>query len=73
MMKKYTRFTGHFDGHADVPVQCRAHPPMEHDQGFTGSHRTSPSGKYTHRIDPAAAMVIDGGNTKNTTKNTTFS
>ena len=24
-MKKYTRFSGHFDDHADVPVQCGAH------------------------------------------------
>jgi hypothetical protein len=32
-----------------------------------------PSGEYMHRIAPAAAMVIDGGDTQNTTKNATFS
>jgi hypothetical protein len=46
---------------------------MEHDQGFTRSHWTSPPGECTHRIAPAAAMVIDGGETQNTTKNIIFS
>jgi hypothetical protein len=32
------------------------------------SHWTSPSGKYTHHIAPASAVVIDGGDTTNTTK-----
>jgi hypothetical protein len=46
---------------------------MEHDQGFMRSHWTLPSGECRHRIAPAAAMVIDGADTTNTTKNTTFS
>jgi hypothetical protein len=46
---------------------------MEHNQGFTRSHWTLPSGEYTHRIAPAAAMVIDGGDTTNTAKNGAFS
>jgi hypothetical protein len=41
---------------------------MEHNQGFTRSHWTLPSGKYMHRIAPAANMVIDGGNTTNNKK-----
>ena len=36
--KKYTRFAGDFDDHADVPLQFGAHCPIEHDQGFTRSH-----------------------------------
>jgi hypothetical protein len=50
--------------------QCGTHRPMEHGQGFIRSHWTSPSGKCIHRIAPAAAMVamvIDGGDTQNTT------
>jgi hypothetical protein len=30
---------------------------MQHDQGFTRSHWTSPSGDYTLRITPAAARA----------------
>ena len=46
-------FAGHFDDHADAPVQCGAHCLIDHDQGFTRSHWTSPSGDYSHRIAPA--------------------
>ena len=49
-MKKYTWFAGHFDDHVDATVQCGAHCPMEHNQGFTRSHWTSPRGNYLHRI-----------------------
>ena len=48
--KKYTRFAGNFEDHADAPVRFGVHCPIEHDQGFTRSHRTSPSGNYLHRI-----------------------
>jgi hypothetical protein len=41
---------------------------MEHNQGFMQSNWTSPSGEYTHRIAPAAAVVIDGADTMNTKK-----
>jgi hypothetical protein len=48
----------HFDGHADVPVQCRLHRPMEGVQGFTQSHWTPPLGEYSHRIAPADNKVV---------------
>ena len=35
--KKYTRFAGNFDDHADVPLQFGAHLLIEHNQGFTQS------------------------------------
>ncbi len=34
-----------------------AHRPMQHDQGFTRSHWTPPSGNYSLRIAPAAARA----------------
>ena len=36
--KKYTRFAGDFEDHADAQVRCGAHRPIEHNQGFTRSH-----------------------------------
>ncbi len=36
--KKYTRFAGNFEDHADAPVQFGAHHPIEHNQGFTRSY-----------------------------------
>ena len=48
---------GHFDGHADISKRYGAHRPMKHDQGYTGSHWTPPSGNYSLRIAPAAAMA----------------
>ncbi len=36
--KKYTSNAGDFDGHADMAVQCGAHPPMERIHGFMQSH-----------------------------------
>ncbi len=52
---------GHFDGHDDAPVRCRAHRPMKHVQGYLRSHRTPPLGKYSPHISLADAMVIDFG------------
>jgi hypothetical protein len=52
---------GHFDGHDDAPVRCRAHHPMKHVQGYLRSHWTPSSGKYSPCITPADAMVIDFG------------
>jgi hypothetical protein len=46
---------------------------MEHNQGFMPSHWTLPLVEFMHHIAPVANMVIDGGDTTNTTKNTTFS
>jgi hypothetical protein len=48
---------GHFDGHGGAPVQYEAHFPMQHDQGFIGSHWTPPSGDYSLRIAPSATRV----------------
>ncbi len=45
------------DCRADVAVRRGAHRPMEHVQGFTGSHWMPPSGKCLRRITSAAAMV----------------
>ncbi len=55
--EKCRRIAGDFDCHADAAVQRGAHRPMEHVQGFTGSHWMPPSGKCLCRIAPAAAMV----------------
>jgi len=41
---------GHFDGHAESLEQYRAHHPIQHDQGFTGSHWTPSSGRATVAI-----------------------
>jgi hypothetical protein len=46
---------GHFDDHSDALKPYGAHHLMQHDQGFTRSHWTSPSGDYSLRIPPAAA------------------
>jgi hypothetical protein len=51
------QIAGNFDCHADAAVQCRAHHPMEHIQGYTGSHWMPPLGKCLRRIALAAAMV----------------
>ena len=36
--KKYTRFAGKFDDHADALLRFGTHSSIEHDQGFTRSH-----------------------------------
>jgi hypothetical protein len=48
---------GHFDSHGGAPVQDGAQHPMQHLQGYTGSHWTLPLGNYLLRIAPAAARV----------------
>ena len=57
MAKECTSIAGHFDGHGSAPVQYRAHSPMQHDQGFIGSHWTLPSGNYSLRIAQAATRA----------------
>ncbi len=70
MTKNAGKIAGDFDHHADVAVQCRAHCPMEHIQGFTRSHWMLPLGKCLHRIAPEAVMVDKlVENTQNTNKN----
>ena len=51
-------------------VQCGSHHPMEHVQGFTGSHWMPPSGKCLRRIAPAAAMVNEFVETTQNTNKT---
>jgi hypothetical protein len=48
---------GHFDGHGSLPVQYKVHPPMQHVQGYLGSHWMLLSGNYLLRIAPAAARA----------------
>jgi len=48
---------GHFDGHGGAPVPYGAHHPMQHDQGFIGSHWMPPLGDYLLRIAPTAARA----------------
>jgi len=55
--KKCRQITGNFDCHADAAVRRGVHCPIEHIQGFTGSHWMPPSGMCLHRIASAAAMV----------------
>jgi len=54
---KCRQIDDNFDGHGDAAVQCRAHRPMEHIQGFTQSHWMPPLGECLRRIAPTAAMV----------------
>jgi hypothetical protein len=54
---KCTSIAGHFDGHGGAPVQYGAHLLMQHDQGFTGSHCTPPSGNYSLCIAQTAART----------------
>jgi hypothetical protein len=55
--KKCRESAGDFNHHADAAVRCGVHCLMKHIPGFTKSHWMLPSGKYLHRIAPAAAMV----------------
>jgi len=48
---------GHFDGRVEALKQYMQHCPMQHDQGFNGSHWTPPSGDYWLHIAPAAARA----------------
>ena len=52
---KCNSVAGHFDGNADALERYGVHRPIQHDQGFTESHWTLPSGDYLLRIAPAAA------------------
>jgi hypothetical protein len=54
IMIKCTLSAGCFDGYGSQPVQYKAHRPMQHVQGYTGSHWMLPLGNYLLRIAPAA-------------------
>jgi hypothetical protein len=55
--QKWRRITGNLDCHGNAAVQRGTHRPIEHVQGFTGSHWMPLTGKCLRRIAPAAAMV----------------
>jgi hypothetical protein len=57
IMNKCTSSTGHFNGHSGAPEQYKLHRPMQHVQGYSGSHWTPPSGNYSLHIAPAAARA----------------
>jgi hypothetical protein len=57
MKNKCTSSAGRFDGHGGAPEQYRRHCPMQHIQGYSGSHWTPPLGNYLLRIAPAAARA----------------
>jgi hypothetical protein len=48
---------GCFNGHGGQPVQYKAHRPMQHVQGYSGSHWTLALGTYSLHIAPAAARA----------------
>jgi hypothetical protein len=52
-----TSAAAHFDGYVEALKQYMQHLPMQHVQGYTGSHWTPPSGDYLLRIALAAARV----------------
>jgi hypothetical protein len=54
---KCTSVAGNFNGHGGALMQYGAHRSTQHDQGFTGSHRTPPSSNYSFRIAPAATRA----------------
>ena len=53
-MNECTSIAGYFDGRAEALKRYMWHRPMQHDQGFAGSHWTPPKGNYWLRIAPAA-------------------
>jgi hypothetical protein len=57
-----------FDGHGGLSVQYELHLPIEHIQGYTGSHWAPPLGNYLLCIPPAAARATAN---KTTTKTCT--
>jgi hypothetical protein len=58
MASTCSSFVGRFDGHGGLPVQYKAHCPMQHAQGYSGSHWTPALGNYLLRIPPVAARAI---------------
>jgi hypothetical protein len=57
MVSTCSTAVGHFNGHGGPLVQYEAHHPMQHVQGYSGSHWTPASGEYSLRIAPAAARA----------------
>jgi hypothetical protein len=62
---------GRFNGHGGPPVQYKAHHPMQHVQGYSGSHWMPPLGDYLLCIAPATTRATANETTmKKITKNT---
>jgi hypothetical protein len=57
MTNECTSVAGHFDSHGGAPVQYEVHCPMQHVQGYTGSHWMPLSSDYLLSIAPAAARA----------------
>jgi hypothetical protein len=57
MTNRCTLSTGRFDCHGGAPEQYRWHCPMQHVQGYSGSHWMLPLDDYSLRIAPAAARA----------------
>jgi hypothetical protein len=56
---------GRFDGHGGSLLQYKAHRPMQHVQGYSGSFWTPALGNYSLRIAPAAARATGKQTTVN--------
>jgi hypothetical protein len=52
MASTCSSIVGCFDNHGSPPVQYRGHCPMQHVQGYSGSHWMPASGNYLLRIAP---------------------
>jgi hypothetical protein len=57
MVSTCSTAVGHFDGHSGPLVRYEAHRPMQHVQGYSGSHWMPASGNYSFRIAPAATRA----------------
>jgi hypothetical protein len=57
MTPKCTSVAANFEGLADAPERYRLHRPMQHVQGYYGSHWMLASGNYLLCIAPAAARA----------------
>jgi hypothetical protein len=57
MTNKCTLSAGRFDGHGGAPEGYRWHRPMQHAQGYSGSHWMLPLGNYALHITPAATRA----------------
>ncbi len=57
MTNECTSSAGRFDGHGGALVRYEAHHPIQHVQGYSGSHWTPASGNYLLRNAPAATRA----------------
>jgi hypothetical protein len=57
MASTFSSIIGRFDCHGGSPVQYEVHCPIQHVQGYSGSHWMPTSGDYLLRIAPAAARA----------------